>query len=45
VAFDACGVQGLFCTTPDDLCDGHEFPCVFVPENGRWEPVGAIGCP
>jgi hypothetical protein len=45
VSLDACGVQGLFCTTDEDLCDGNEFACVYVPENGRWEPSGAIGCP
>ncbi|PCC71635.1 hypothetical protein SAMN02745121_01178 [Nannocystis exedens] len=44
VSQDACGVHGLFCTTPEDLCDG-EFGCIYVAENARWEEVGAVGCP
>jgi hypothetical protein len=43
---DACGVHGLHCTTPDDLCDpATAWPCTFIPETGRWENSGAIGCP
>lgn len=44
ISQDACGVLGLFCTTPEDLCDG-EFACVYVQDAARWEPVGALGCP
>lgn len=46
VSVDACGVHGLYCTTAEDLCVGNsDWPCTYVPENGRWEPIGAIGCP
>lgn len=41
---DACGRHGLFCTTTGDTCLGGAQGCIFVPENGHWEP-GAIGCP
>ncbi len=42
---DACGVDGVYCTSPADECDGTVFPCVFSEEAGHFIESGALGCP
>jgi hypothetical protein len=42
---DACGVGGLYCTSPADECDGGTYGCVWEVEVGHFVEGGAIGCP
>lgn len=44
VSWDACGIHGLYCTTPEDECEG-EFGCIYDTDAGKWVEGGADGCP